>query len=110
MVSRQHAISHVRAVLSGPAVWAVHFVLVYGTQSLFCARSLETEHTLVVIALTGLATGLLLWRMGARLMPSERRKSELDAFLIWLDTALGLLAFTGILLVGLAGAMLPACR
>lgn len=109
-MSGQRATSHAPAVLLGPVVWAVHFLLVYVTESLFCARSLEAAHTLVVIAATGLAIGLILWRMGVRLMSSRRLRSELDAFLAWLETALCLLAVAGVVLVGAAGGLLPACR
>lgn len=104
-----------RAVIAGPAlgpvawrlcagilVWAVHFGLLYGFSSLACAAGSPT------LALWGIvvATALALAALSVIVQQGWRQHTRFER---WLQAALGLFAFAGVLLNALPVLLLEVC-
>lgn len=87
--------------LGGPTVWALHFAVVYGAESLACTRAGAGAHTLLATAATVVALGAI-----AVLVVHALRRS---GFLANLAVMLGVASFAGVLAVYLPILMIPAC-
>jgi hypothetical protein len=99
--------------LVGPAVWAGHFLVMYGAHALICARvapdesgrvwlfSAATASTLALLVLAG-----LVWRL-----VRARRRGGLaqPTFPSDVSIALAVLSLIGVIWVALPAALMPPC-
>ncbi|HYG42765.1 MAG TPA: hypothetical protein VEA17_07585 [Bordetella sp.] len=107
-------ISVLLPLLAGPLVWALHFVLVYAANGVFCARpawhglwvgaALSTWALMAAALLAIVAIALVYWRQRRRWPPAD------DAgFFPWLAGALSLLSIVAIVWQTLPVLWVPAC-
>ena len=96
--------------VAGLLVWAAHFLLVYGTTALLCARGAGGAFALFIIAI---ATGVAVAALLAVLAVAHRRKQGLDSTGRHLFAALAtfgaVIALVAVIWEALAGAFLPSC-
>jgi hypothetical protein len=99
--------------LAGPLVWAVHFLLIYASESLFCTRG---SGGVAHLAAIGLATAVGLSVMLAATAQNWRRASTAPAsalagatFMDSVGALLGLLSILGILWSALPSAIVASC-
>jgi hypothetical protein len=87
--------------LGGPIVWALHFAILYGAESLLCSRGGPGAHMVVATAATVIALGLL-----AALVLRVQGRIH---FLGRLAVMLGIASIAGVLATYLPVLMVPAC-
>jgi hypothetical protein len=118
MGTRSRSTGELALALAGPAVWAVHFFLMYGAEVLTCTGAAATSRggqvlpvaiALTVVAMTGLFC-ILVWRFAPVRRPHQAA-DDIHGSLFWRDasTALAALAMLGVLWVALPAILLPAC-
>jgi hypothetical protein len=97
--------------LAGPLVWATHFLMVYGSESLLCGvRDGTVRHLTLVLVATAVALAALLavtavnWRCTAA-PPDDPARGFMD----WLAVALGLAGLLAVTWTALPAGLLPAC-
>ncbi len=95
------------SALFGPAAWAVHFLVVYAAESLFCRLLDGGAHTLLL----GVTTVVALIAIAAHARSATRRLHSDDPrrFLARVALPLDGLSAAAIGYVALAGLLLPAC-
>jgi len=108
-------------VLAGPAVWILHFALLYAAMALICARvgpsawitsgNLPTHAVLAAAAggLTALAIGALAWLFRPRTWPAPGGDPT-ARFLGWTRLALGLLSLLALAANALVALSVGECR
>jgi len=102
--------------LSGPAIWAAHFFLLYGIQSFTClpldaARQGQIRLlslALTVIALSALVGFLIRQPLGIR-QAGDRITESLTTFLARTANVLALLAILGVVWSAASAMMIPPC-
>jgi hypothetical protein len=98
--------------LAGPAVWAAHFVVMYGAHALICARVAANGVNLwlaVAASATALALLALAGIIAARVRRSRARSNGHAMFARDLTIALAALSMLGVLWVALPVAVMPPC-
>lgn len=93
--------------LVGPIVWALHFLVVYASESLFCRAGSPGGHDALVAGATAAALLGVLWH-GRRMWRSTERNSRLhriQGIALWLD-ALSAMAIT---FSASSAFVIPAC-
>lgn len=103
---------HAGAALTGPVIWAAHFLTVYASESLICRLSAPLAHDVTVAGATLAAVLAILWqrsRFAARLRPIEAPAGT-ARFLRRTGLALDGLSLLGIGWVAFAALLLAACR
>jgi hypothetical protein len=117
VAARQETIGALTLTLAAPTIWAAHFFLIYGIQTLLCTGSgagARGELLLPLdLMLTVAAMAALLYIAG-RSWPSGRAHQATEGVnrsSFWRATpaALAALAMIGILWVALPPMLLPAC-
>ncbi len=91
---------------AGPLIWAAHFLVVYGSESLACTRG--GSHALVVIAATIVTLGALA-ATTALAVRRSRASGQGTAFMDTVAVALGFLSITAVLAMVLPAFLLSAC-
>ena len=94
--------------LTGPIVWAAHFLTVYTLESILCRAGAGPWHTVVVVGAT-VAAGAVLIVHGAGQLRSLRIEG-VNGFLPRAALTLDGLSLLAIALAAAAGLALPACR
>jgi NO-binding membrane sensor protein with MHYT domain len=89
-------------IVSGVAVWALHFMAIYGFTALACARGFPSAIPWAIAIATVLATALAV-AIVARHYP---RRSE---FVHWMTATVAALALLAIVFEALPALWLPAC-
>lgn len=91
---------------AGPLIWAAHFLVVYGSESLACTRG--GSHALVVIVATIAALAALAATTSLAVRRS-RASGQGAAFMDTVAVALGFLSITAVLATMLPAFLLSAC-
>jgi hypothetical protein len=95
--------------LTGPIVWSLHFLIVYGAHAVMCSRDASAHVEIVIVAATLIALavlGLIVVRSPAeRFAGSSQTRHALKAMM----RSLALLSGFGIAWAGGAILFLPAC-
>lgn len=91
---------------AGPLIWAAHFLVVYGSESLACTRG--GSHALVMIATTIVAMGALA-AVIALALRRQRASGQGAAFMDTVALALGFLSATAVLATTVPALLIPAC-
>ncbi|WP_119421691.1 hypothetical protein [Desertibaculum subflavum] len=99
---------------SGPILWALHLLVIYGAQPLVCMTSAEAGTILVSIAtpaFAALTAAAMTWpdRL-ARLLRATVESLELGRFHRSVLRWLGFLSLLGIVWAGATAAIIPACE
>jgi hypothetical protein len=97
--------------LAGPAVWAAHFVVMYGAHALICARmgtSAISLWTVLAACATALALLALAGIIAVRVRSRARSNGE-TTFARDLTVALAALSMLGVVWVALPAAVMPPC-
>jgi hypothetical protein len=103
----------------GPTVWAAHFFLMYGAETLVCSRTVTAAHnfdfSMVAIFATAIAvaslTGLIV-RQTVRRAANRQPNVAFDpasSFLRETSIMLAVLAMLGVLWVALPAILVPGC-
>jgi hypothetical protein len=108
MTARAMPVRRAAWVLFGPIVWALHFLLVYASESLLCRLLDGGSHTLLLAGATVVAIIALIWDLWLRrrLTPGD----DVAHFMTRARVALDALALLAIVMVAVAGLALPSCR
>jgi hypothetical protein len=117
MAAARDTIGTFASILAAPTIWAAHFFLIYGAQTLICTGpEAPARGGLLLpidVALTATALSGLLYLMTSR-RPSRQAHQATEGAgrsLFWRDTpvALATLAMLGVLWVAVPPILLPAC-
>ena len=98
------------------AVWAVHFLAIYGLTALACARGFAAQRVLGIevvalgIAVATLIAAAALVLVIARALGGRRRGADdSEDFLRWMSAAAGALALVAIVWEALPALVVPVC-
>ncbi|AMJ62987.1 hypothetical protein [Bosea sp. PAMC 26642] len=96
------------SALTGPIVWAAHFLIIYALESILCRADAGPWHTFVVMVATAIAAAVLVLHAARQLrsLPIEGVNGFLPRAALTLDG----LSMLAIALAAAAGLALPACR
>lgn len=94
--------------LTGPLIWAAHFLAVYTSESLACRWSEPAAHDAIVAGATFFAIVAILGHIHRTGQNADA--SEVDRFMRFTALALGGLSLIGVCWAGLAALLLGACR
>jgi hypothetical protein len=108
MTGKTSSLLKAATLLTGPTIWAGHFLTVYASESLLCRVAAEHWHTLFVIIATAVALGLI--AAHARMQQIRFKGGEVDRFRVQTTLTLNSLSALAIGLAVMAGIALPACR
>ena len=87
---------------AGIAVWALHFMAIYGVTALACARGWPREPAVAVAWVSLAAVAALAWV----LLHNWRRRAAFEA---WFGAATAAFALVGVVWEALAAAVVTAC-
>jgi hypothetical protein len=100
---------------SGPIIWAVHFLIIYGFTGLACARRLQHIQwfdigllTWVIWSATLIAIAAIILLM--RMRPPKNMHQDNSQFVRWLTPALSLLSIVAIIWEAITVFIIPMCK
>lgn len=101
-------------ILFGPIVWALHFLAVYGSQSLLCARAMPESVPPIVSIATVASLAVLVGAMSApgalaRVMRSGHWPEPHQTFISSVMLTLVALSLLGVAWAGGTMLILPSC-
>ena len=108
MTHRSISVERAAAALTGPMIWAMHFLIVYTLESLLCRAAAGNWHGFAIAAATIAAVAVLVVH-GGKQRPRLRLEG-VSGFLARAALTLDGLSLAAILLVTAVGVALPACR
>jgi NO-binding membrane sensor protein with MHYT domain len=102
-------------MFSGPLIWAVHFVSIYGFTGILCARppvSLEWLGVGAAVWVIAAASMLAIMAMAALYLFAKPRDAAPDnrVFIRWMSATLSLLSGIAIVWEALAAFLVPLCK
>ncbi len=112
MQARTYSRGVIARWLAGPAIWAAHFVTVYGSEWLICTRGEAATHQMVIGAATavGVVALLAVIALNAREPSgSGQRHDSASAFMARVGLALALLSLVGLLWTAVPALFLSPC-
>lgn len=96
--------------LGGPLIWALHFLLVYASESVTCSRfGGATAHAYLVAFVTAIAVTMLIGLILPRRATARPTDAAAVDFMQTLQLGLGLLSLLAILWAALAAVIIPSC-
>lgn len=103
-------------IFSGPLIWAMHFLTIYGGSGVICARPAAAQLQWLGLHATDwwtlIASGAAIAAIGAVLLYLRRASDHARqaGFIPWITTALGMLSIIAILWETLPVLLIPACH
>ncbi len=97
--------------LTGPVIWAAHFLAVYASESVICRWGEPAAHDAIVAGATFFAIAAILLHAHRTVRKSDAGKnSDAERFMRLTALALDGLSLIGVCWAGLAALLLGACR
>ena len=101
-------------MFSGPLIWAVHFLAIYGFTGILCARPPVTTnwlgHGVAVWAITAASLLALAAMAAVFLLAKPRDAAQVNlVFVRWMSASLSLLSATAVIWEALAVFLVPVC-
>jgi hypothetical protein len=101
-------------LFSGPIIWAIHFLVIYGFIGVLCARPPVTTTWFgigIAVWVISAASLIALAAMAALCLWAKPREAVEDnhAFVRWMSITLSLLSALGIIWETLAAYLVPTC-
>lgn len=111
MTAMVRPVSEFLACLYGPIVWAAHFFVVYGAESIVCTSSSSPASTMwfTIVGMTAIALAAIAAPLARSVRVAPESDREVQRFLMMLRNSLPILSAAAVLAVAVSALRLNAC-
>jgi hypothetical protein len=111
MTTAVRPVSEFLACLYGPVVWAAHFFVVYGSESIVCTGSSSPASTMwfTTVGMTAIALAAIAAPLARSVRVDPESDPEARRFLMMLRNSLAILSAAAVLAVAVSALRLNVC-